>query len=110
MASNYNPSSGVGIPYKRAHRITIDWPDRGLVPHARIEQSLAVVLADGSIRQIEVIPPIHAALDLANEGDNQIQIVHPDTGEAIPGMTTTLNQAFLAVLAVVRKAQVSAEV
>lgn len=107
MTTNYNPSSGVGVPYVRVHRITIDWPDRGLLPVARIEQSLAVILADGSIRQIEVLPTIQTTLDLANDGEDEIQIVHPETGDAVPGMVTTLNQTFLAVLAVVRAKQLA---
>jgi hypothetical protein len=107
--TNYDPSSPVGVPYVRAHRVTIDWPDRGLLPRYAIEQSLAVRLADESIRQIEVLPTLHGSMDLANDGDTGIQVVHPDTGVDIPGMTTSLNQAFLAVLAVVRQAQVAAE-
>jgi hypothetical protein len=106
---NYNPSSPVGVPYVRAHKVTINWPDRGLVPTFAIEQSLAVRLTDESIRQIELLPTLHGTMDLANDGDDAIQVVHPDTGVEIPGMTTSLNQAFLAVLAVVRQAQVAAE-
>ena len=107
MATNYNPSSPVGVPYVRAHRVTIEWPDRGLVPWFVIEQSLAVRLADDSIRQIEVLPTLRGTMDLANDGDDAIQVVHPETGAEITGMTTSLNQAFLAVLAVVRQAQIA---
>jgi hypothetical protein len=107
-AANYDSSSPVGVPYVRAHRVTIEWPDRGLLPWFVIEQSLAVRLADDSIRQIEVLPQLRGTMDLANDGEAPIPLVHPDTGAAL-GQDTTLNQAFLAVLAVVRQAQVAAE-
>lgn len=100
---NYDPSK-VGVPYVRAHRIVIDYPDGGRTPTATIEQSLAVKLADGTVRKLEDVPQIDATLNFAN-GNNPIPLVDPET--ALPtGSTTTLNQVFLGMLAVVRAEQV----
>ncbi len=107
--TNYNPSSPVGVPYVRAHRVTIDWPDRGLLPRRTIEQSLATRMADDTIRQLEVLTTIHGSMDLANDGDAPIPLINPETGETISGQFTSLNQAFMCVLAVVRQSQIAAE-
>lgn len=102
MSVNYDPSQ-VGVPYVRVHRVTINWPDGGQTPTATIEQSLAVKLADGTVRKLEDIPQIDAALDFT-QGNAPIPMIDPDTAQPL-GQDTTLNMAFLNVLAVVRAEQ-----
>ena len=97
---NYDPSQ-VGVPYVRAHRITIDYPDNNLLPSVKIEQSLAVKLADGTVRKIEDLLPITRALDMPNAGDDPIPLIDPETGQPL-GSDTSLNMAMLQVLAVLR--------
>jgi hypothetical protein len=104
--ANYNGSQ-VGVPYVRAHRIVISWPDATAKPFAVIEQSLGVKLADGSVRKLENLADITVELDFT-QGDAPIPLVSPDDASPL-GMDTTLNQAMVAVLAVVRKYQIAAE-
>lgn len=100
---NYD-SSAVGVPYVRAQRITIEYPDRGLPPTVRIEQSLAVKMADGSVRELENKGSFSSSFNMAADGSKPIPLVFPDTGLAI-GQNTTLNNTMLAILAVVRNEQ-----
>lgn len=104
---NYNASQ-VGVPFVRAYNIRIAYPDNGILPSVVIEQALAVKLADGTIRKIEDLAPINASIDLANDGNDPIPLVSPEDGSAL-GANTSLNQTFLAVLAVVRSKQLIAE-
>lgn len=104
--NNYDASQ-VGVPYVRAHRLTINWPDNGQMPTAVIEQSLGVKLLDGAVRELERLPALDVALDFAN-GNVPIPLVSPEDASPL-GMDTTLNQAFVAVLAVIRQAQIKAE-
>lgn len=103
---NYNGSQ-VGVPYVRAPRITINYEPSGRTT-ATIEQALAVKLADGSVRQLEALPALTCELDFANDGDTPVPMISPDDASPL-GADTTLNQAFLAVLAIVHDRQVKAE-
>ncbi len=108
---NYNASQ-VGVPYVRAHRITINYPEPGRgIPWAVIDQSEAVKLADGSARRIGELPSLQRAFDLQTEGNTPIPLVSPDTGEPLVGpggpMYTTLTQVMLGILAVVRREQIA---
>lgn len=100
---NYNASQ-VGVPYVRAHRITINYPDNGLPPSANIEQSLAVKLADGTIRKLEDLPTLSRSFDMLNDGNTPIPLVDPSTAAPL-GANTTLNNVMLQILAVVRREQ-----
>ena len=102
MSVNYNPSQ-VGVPYVRVQRLSIDYPDGGKTPTAYIEQALAVKLADGSVRVIENLGGFGVTLDFT-QGDAPIPMIDPDTAQPL-GQDTTLHQAFLHVLAVVRSEQ-----
>ncbi|MFY7864494.1 hypothetical protein [Roseateles sp.] len=103
MSYNYDASQ-VGVPYVRAHRIEILYPDAGQLPQAFIEQSLAVKLADGTVRKLEDLPPIRAEFDLANDGLRPIPLVDPSSAAPL-GVDTNLRNVMLAILAVVRKQQ-----
>jgi len=106
MSLNYDGSQ-VGVPYVRAPRITINYAaDRRTT--ATIEQALAVKLADGTVRNIEPLPPITCELDFAADGDTPVPMISPDNAAPL-GTDTTLNQAFLAVLAIVHDRQIKAE-
>lgn len=100
---NYDASQ-MGVPYVRAHRIIINWPDSSMSPTASIEQSLAVLLADGSIRKLQDLPTIETALDMQNDGGDPIPLVNPEDGTDL-GQNTSLNMVMLGVLAVVRAKQ-----
>lgn len=102
---NYDASQ-VGVPYVRAHRLIISYPDAGQMPTAVVEQSLAVKLADGTVRKLENLADLTINLDFS-QGDAPIPLVSPDNAAPL-GADTTLNQAFLAVLAVIRAEQVKA--
>ena len=103
MSYNYDASQ-VGVPYVRAHRIDIYYPDNGQLPWALIEQSLAVKLADGTIRTLEALPPIRAEFDLGAEGMTPIPLVDPSSAAPL-GANTNLRNVMLGILAVVRQRQ-----
>jgi len=103
MTINYD-SSVVGVPYVRAQRIIINYPDAGKAPSATIEQSMAVKLLDGTTRQLENLAAVNVEFDFATNGNNPIPLVFPDSGLPV-GANTTLNNTMLAILAVVRSGQ-----
>lgn len=105
--SNYDASQ-VGVPYVRAHRIVINYPDGGKLPTATIEQSEAVKLADGTVRALGNLPAIEASFDLATHGTDPIPLVSPENAEHL-GADTSLNMVMLSILAVVRAEQLKAE-
>jgi hypothetical protein len=101
-------ASQVGVPYVRAHKITIHYPDKGLPPVVVVEQSLAVVMADKTVRQLEVLPTIQAELNLATDAGKPIPLIDKDTGAPL-GPTTTLGMVYMQLLAAVRQIQISQE-
>jgi len=103
---NYDASK-VGVPYVRANRIIINYPPAPEMPNVVIEQSLAVKLADESVRELEVLAPINVTLDMLNDANLPIPIVSPEDGSKL-GMDTSLLQVMLGILAVVRSKQVQA--
>lgn len=100
---NYDASQ-VGVPYVRANKIVIDYPEAPAMPSVVIEQALAVKLADGSVRTLETLAPLNISLDMLNDGNLPIPLVSPEDGSAL-GANTSLNQTMLAILAVVRSKQ-----
>lgn len=104
---NYDASQ-VGVPYVRAHRIVINYPDNGLMPSVAIEQSLAVKMADGSVRKLEDLDTISSSLDLQNDGADPIQLVSLEDATYL-GADTSLNMVMLGVLAVVRAKQLAVQ-
>ena len=104
---NYNGSQ-VGVPYVRASKITIHYPDAGQPPVVVIEQAEAVKLADGVVREFAKLPPVQATLDLANAAQTTYPLINPET-DAPLGADTTLQTVYLNVLAAVRAIQKSQE-
>lgn len=104
---NYDASQ-VGVPYVRVDKITIHYPDGGQVPWAVIDQTLAVKLADGTVRTLQRLSPLQRAFDLQNDGNLPIPLVDPTTGAPL-GPNTTLNTVMLNILAVVRKEQTAVQ-
>lgn len=105
--SNYDASK-VGVPYVRANRIVIDYPDAGQIPTAVVDMSLAVKLADGTVRNLDALAPLTINIDFAANGKNPVPLVSPEDGSSL-GADTTLQMAFLSILAVIRQAQIKAE-
>lgn len=101
---NYNASQ-VGVPYVRASKITISWPDNGGTPSAIVDQTLAVKLADNSVRELEAIKTLTIELDFVNHGADSIPLVDPNTGNPL-GANTDLNHVMLHVLAAIRAQQI----
>jgi hypothetical protein len=104
MSMNYDASQ-VGVPYVRASRILISYPDNNQLPTAVIEQALCVKLADGNVRELEDIKAINVTLDFQSHGSDPIPLVNPTTGAAL-GADTSLNSVMVQILAVVRAQQV----
>lgn len=90
--------------------MTITWPDSvdNSMPKAELEQTLAVKLADGSIRTLEKMDTLYIPLDFAKEGSDPIPLIDPETAQPL-GMNTTLNDTMLDVLATIRKYQIIAQ-
>lgn len=105
MTNNYD-SSEVGVPYVRAHRIVIEYPDQGRPTQATIHQSVAVKLKSGEVRKIEDLPPLIRSFNLQIDGTTKIPLVHPETGAEL-GVFTDLNTVMLNILAVVRREQLT---
>ena len=102
-ARNYD-SSQVGAPFVRAHRIEINYYDAGREPEVVVRQSLAVRLADGTVRQLEEIEAMQWTVPLSSAGADPIPLVSPEDGSAL-GADTSLNQVMLGILAVIRQRQ-----
>lgn len=102
---NYD-SSQIGVPYVRADKITINWPDHSGTPSATVEQSEAVKLADGSVRNLGVIQSLVVTLDFAAHGSDAIALVNPTTGAPL-GQNTNLNMVMLQILAAIRVYQLA---
>lgn len=97
-------STEVGVPYVRAHRIELLYPDNNRFPQAVIHQRLAVKMKDGSVRSLEDLTPINVTFDMLTDGTTPIPLVDPTSGAPL-GPNTTLQQTMLAILAVVRREQ-----
>ncbi len=103
---NYNAST-MGVPYVRGIQLVIYWPDAlGGTPSAVVSQCNAVVLADGSVCNLDILLPITTTLDFVNNGTTTIPLVNPTTGAAL-GTTTNLDTIYLNVLAIIRQAQIA---
>jgi hypothetical protein len=101
--SNHDASQ-VGVPYTRISRITIHYPDGDNTPSVVIEQSEAVKLLSGVVRHLGTLPTIVANLDFSKATD-PVPLVNPN----LIGSDTTLQQAFMCVLAIARQEQNKAE-
>lgn len=96
----------VGVPYTRVRQMTIDY-QRPNTASVRCIETQSVLLADGSV---SALPRPESDLLITIQPQDfarSVQLVHPDTGLAIPGATMTIQQIMLGILAVVREAQVA---
>lgn len=105
--TNYDGSK-VGVPYVRTRQLIIDWPDNNAMPRATILHGTAVKLADGTVRALDPLPQVDCVLDFEKDGDAEVPLISPADASPL-GINTTLNKAFLAVLAIVHDRQVKAE-
>lgn len=89
-------------PYPRVTQVTIDYSQSG-VPTVRYVEQLSVVDGDNKVQHL-ASAPVQRLLDLSKI-QAPIQIVNPSTGADIPGMTVTIQQLMLGILAVLRADQ-----
>lgn len=89
-------------PYPRITAINITYSKAGVPEVIYVEQQ-AVVDGDGHVQHLSDTP-VQKRLDLSGISE-PVQIVHPATGAAIPGMTVTSQQLMLGLLAFVRADQ-----
>lgn len=101
---NYN-SSAVGVPYIRVPTIQISYP-QPLQGNIRFQEVEAVILADGSTRQLNELGEKSFSITPAQMQET-IQLIDPTTGADIPGQTMTVMQLMLGILAVIRREQVA---
>lgn len=92
-----------GEPYTRIDEVTILYPAEGTVSVMYSERE-AIRLRDGSVRFLDT-PPVRHAMAIDLDLAVPIQICHPQTGEDIPGQTTTLQALMLGITAVLRRDQ-----
>jgi hypothetical protein len=102
MSTNYN-ASVIGTPYVRATNISIDYSENGIATVV-VEQSQAVVLADGTVAEINPIAAISFVLDVHNNGSMSIPLVDPTSGANL-GASTTLQSVMLGILGAIRQQQ-----
>lgn len=102
MTMNYNASQ-VGVPYVRVNNISITYPTQGN-PVVGLNQTLAIKGADDTIYEIGQLETLRAEIDLVADGTTPIPLVSPEDASFL-GTDTTLQQTFLAILAVVRHIQ-----
>jgi hypothetical protein len=100
MPRNYDTTSK--RPYPRVTRIEIDYSPDG-VPRIDYVEQVAIVDADRQVRHLALAPTRHT-LDLSTVTE-PVQIIHPATGEPIPGQTVTSQQLMLGLLAFLRADQ-----
>lgn len=106
MANNYDASQ-VGVPYTRVNTLTIVYPPEGNT-RVVLGQALAMKGADGKVYEVGPLNSISAQLDLVANGNDPIPMVSPNDASQL-GTNTTLNEVFVAILAVVRQIQNSQE-
>lgn len=99
---NYN-STDIGDPYVRVPLVEIKYPAPG-VANIRIIEDLAIKAKDGSIKHLETLGQLEWSITPSDMGKS-LQLVHPDTGDAIPGATMTYQQLMLGLLAAIRYQQ-----
>jgi len=102
MSRNYDASQ-VGRPYVRVPSIQIKYPSP-LHATVTFQEVEAVVLQDGSVRQIGDLGERSFSVD-PGDMDDVLQLRDPTTGNVIPGATMTVQQLMLGMLAIIRREQ-----
>ena len=100
MPRNYDTTDHK--PYPRVPRLTISYSPSG-VPSIEYIEAIAVVDGNNQVQQLDGNTSSHV-MDLASITE-PVQIVHPATGQAIPGQTITSQALMLGILAFLRADQ-----
>lgn len=100
MPRNYDTTGHK--PYPRVIEINISYPSVG-VPRIEYIECMAVVDGNSTVQHIGASATRHT-LDLAFVTE-PVEIVHPATGQPIPGQTVTSQQLMLGLLAFLRADQ-----
>ena len=90
-------------PYPRVTEVLVRYAASG-VPTIEYVEQMAVVDGDGRVQHLADGATRHT-LDLSQITE-PVQIVHPETGAAIPGQVVTQQQLMLGILAFLRADQV----
>ena len=90
-------------PYFRVARVEISYSEAG-VPGIEYIEQVAIVDGDNRVQHLSAQPSRHV-LSLGQITE-PVQIVHPATGQPIPGQTVTSQQLMLGLLAFLRADQV----
>lgn len=101
MTRNYDTTGHK--PYTRVTAVSINYSSAG-VPSIEYTEQLAVVDGNGVVQHLNAASSRHV-LDLGQITE-PVQVVHPATGQPIPGMTATQQGVMLGILAFVRADQV----
>lgn len=104
MPTNYDAST-VGVPYVRVPTIQIRYP-KPLHGYVTFQEVEAVLLADGTIRQIGDLGEKSFEIKPEDMAD-VLQLVDPNTGSNIPGATMTVQNLMLGILAIIRREQIA---
>jgi hypothetical protein len=99
-ARNYDTTNS--RPYPRVTKIEILYPSNG-VPQITYVEQMAIVDGDGAVQHLSQGATAHV-LDLSLI-PQPVQVVHPDTDAQIPGLTVTVDDAELHLLAFLRADQ-----
>jgi len=102
MTRNYQANI-VGRPYVRVDEINIKYnkPDEAFVTFNEVE---AILTDTGQVLKIRDIGKVSMTIN-PWDMDVDLQIVHPASAAAIPGMMTSYQNVMLGILAAIRKNQ-----
>ena len=100
MTRNYDTTNS--LPYPRITDISISYGTDG-VPRIEYVEQMAIVDSNGQVHHIGGSASRHP-LDLTAITE-PVQVVHPATGQPIPGQTVTSQQVMLGLLAFLRADQ-----
>ena len=99
---NYDASE-VGNPYTRVPEIQISYaPDMSAT--IKCKEVLAIKTLNGDFLQLSDEGELSFNLS-GSDYSESVQIVNPATGADVPGMTVTIQQVMLSILAVIRSRQ-----
>lgn len=100
MPRNYDTTNHK--PYPRVTSLSISYAQDG-TPHIEYVEQMAILDGDNRVQHIDGTARRHV-LDLSQITE-PVQVVHPATGQPIPGQTVTQQQLMLGLLAFLRAGQ-----